>query len=78
MIGQFLFDQVGQRWVVIRGGVEVRELHCGDVLRVRECADEAADWLSARMEMDGDGMWYLVTDAGDRDDFELLYVLIED
>lgn len=75
-VGQFEYDGGLGRWSIVDGdGCEVRELHCGDVLDVRPYDDEAAPWLSVRVELDGRGWWYMVEpDGRQRDDFELLDV----
>lgn len=76
MTGRFVYDAGRECWTVVDSkGHELRELHCGDVLTVRDCSDEDAGWLSVRVELDGSGWWYMVTDAGaERDDFELMDV----
>jgi len=74
-IGHMVYDAGRGRWTVVgAGGVELRELHCGDTLTVRDVSDDG-DWFNVRMELDGDDWWYMVTEAGaERDDFELMDV----
>lgn len=77
--GLLLYDSRAERWSIIDAkGQQVRELHCGDTIRVRNIVDgDAAPWETARIELYGDDWWYLVDDYGNEsDDFELLEVLL--
>ena len=78
-VGSFVYSRELSRWTVAAGGVELQELHCGDVLQVRDITDDTVEWRSARMECHGADWWYLITDRGPElceDDFPRLEVLL--
>lgn len=74
--GLLHYDSRAERWAVIDArGQEIRKLHCGDTLQVRNIADDSAAWKPVRIEITMGDWWYVVDEYGhESDDFELLEV----